>query len=154
MADDRDLPVVIVEKESGSGVGGFLLGLLAGAAAGILFAPQSGEETQRELREGAEKLRGDAEEKLADLRAELSDVYDRARDDVADRVDTARREMEDRSRKAREAIRAGKSAARSARSDLEQRVEESKRAYKESVAAGATAGSGDEAGADEGDQEA
>jgi len=94
MADERDLPVVIVEKEGGSGVGGFLLGLLCGAAAGILFAPQSGEETQQELREGAKRLRGDAEEKLADLRDELADVYDRAREDVADRIDTARHEME------------------------------------------------------------
>lgn len=140
MASENDLPVVIVEKESGSGLGGFLLGLLCGAAAGVLLAPQSGEETQRELREGAEKLRGEAEEKLADLRAELSDVYDRARDDVSDRVASAREEMEERGRRAKEAVRVGKSAARSARDDLERRVEESKRAYKESVTAGAATG--------------
>lgn len=133
MAEDKEVPYVVVEKR-GSGLGSFLLGAVLGAAAGLLFAPKSGEETQRELREGALKLGVDAENKLHELREELADVYERARDDVTERVDRARSEVRERKRQAQEAVRAGTRAARDARTDLEERVEESKRAYKEAVA--------------------
>lgn len=146
MSHPEDTPVVIVEKESGSSLGGFLFGLLTGAVAGLLLAPKSGEETQRELREGALKLRVDAENRLADLREELTDIYERAREDVAERMDSARDEIEDRRRRAQEAVRAGRSAASSARSDLERRVEESKRAYKEAVGVEPDGEEGEEGG--------
>lgn len=146
MAEDKEKPVVVVERR-GSGLGSFLFGAICGAVAGILLAPKSGEETQRELREGALKLRVDAENKLHDLREELSDVYERAREDVSERVDSAREEVRRRRRQAEEAFRAGRDAASSAREDLERRVEESKQAYQETVAAGAA-----EEGEDEGDE--
>lgn len=132
MSDEQEVPYVVVEKR-GSGVGSFLLGVICGAAAGLLFAPRSGEETQRELRERALHLRDDAEEKLEELRGELSEVYERAREDVADRVDRARDEIRERRRRAEQFVQTGRSAAQSARSDLEKRVAESKRAYKEAV---------------------
>ena len=46
-----DKPVIIIEKSSGGGLGGFLLGALVGAGAALLFAPQTGEETREVLRE-------------------------------------------------------------------------------------------------------
>lgn len=138
----KDTPVVIVEKDSGSSVGGFLVGLLTGAVAGLLLAPKSGEETQQEIREGALKLRVDAENKLADLREELTDIYERAREDVSERMDAARDEINERRRRAEEAVRAGRTAASSARTDLERRVEESKQAYKEAVGAESGGGEG------------
>lgn len=152
---EKDVPVVVVEERS-TGIGGFLFGALLGAAAGLLFAPKSGEETQEEIREGASKLRSDAEEKLADLREELADVYERAREDVATRVDSAREEIDRRRSRAEEAVRTGRDVARSARDDLETRVEESKRAYREAVAAQEGAGAAGEASgeqeAEEGDE--
>lgn len=154
MSQEKDLPVVVVEKRS-SGLGSFLFGAALGAAAGLLFAPRSGEETQEELREGASRLRSDAEEKLSDLREDLSDVYERTREDVARRVDAARDEIDRRRSRAEEAVRASRDVAKSARQDLEQRVEESKRAYKEAVAAGAAASPGSEqaeAKGEEGDE--
>ncbi|HKK27610.1 MAG TPA: YtxH domain-containing protein [Gemmatimonadota bacterium] len=132
MSQENETPVVVVKKSSGFGA--FLFGALCGAAAGILFAPRSGEETQRELREGALRLRSDAEGKLGELRDELVDVYERAREDVSERVDLAREEVRHRRHRAEEAVRAGKTAARGARSDLERRLQESKRAYRESLA--------------------
>lgn len=132
MSQENETPIVVVKKSSGFGA--FLFGALCGAAAGILFAPRSGEETQRELREGALRLRSDAEGKLSELRDELVDVYERAREDVSERVDLAREEVRHRRHQAEEAVRAGKTAARGARSDLEQRLQESKRAYRESLA--------------------
>jgi gas vesicle protein len=131
MSEDKEVPIVVVKKSSGFGA--FVIGALCGAAAGLLFAPRSGEETQRELREGALRLRAEAEEKLGDLRDDLVDVYERARGDISDRVDLARAEIQHRRRQAQEAVRAGRSVARGARDDLERRVAESKRAYKESV---------------------
>lgn len=132
MAEQQEVPYVVVEKR-GSGLGSFLFGAVLGAAAGILFAPKSGEETQRDLKEGARRLRADAEAKLDDLRGEISDVYDRAREDVSDRLREARDEVSVRKRQAEEALRVGRDAARSAREDLERRVAESKKAYKEAV---------------------
>jgi len=131
MSQENETPIVVVKKSSGFGA--FLFGALCGAAAGILFAPRSGEETQRELREGALRLRSDAEGKLNELRDELVDVYESAREDIAERVDLAREEVRHRRHQAGEAVRAGKTAARGARSDLERRLAESKRAYRESL---------------------
>jgi gas vesicle protein len=131
MSEERDVPIVVVKKSSGFGA--FLLGALCGAAAGLLFAPRSGEETQRELREGALRLRSDTEERLEGLRDELVEVYERAREDIGERVDLAREEIRHRRHQAQEAVRAGRSVARGARGDLERRVEESKRAYRESM---------------------
>lgn len=120
---------VVVEKH-GSALAAFLLGGLVGAGIALLFAPKTGEETQRDLREGARRLRDDAEGKLTDLRGNLEEGYGRARGEVSERVDTARETVRDRQHKAGEAIKAGKDAARRARSDLEERIAESKVAYK------------------------
>ena len=133
MSENEREPVVIVERR-GSGFVAFLWGAAVGAVAALLFAPRSGEETQRELREGARRFREEAEEKLTDLKGSLEDGYVRAREEVEDRVETARRTVEDRQRRAEEALKAGKDAARRARSDLEQRVAETKAAYKTALA--------------------
>lgn len=64
--DDEEREVIYVERE-GSGVGPILLGALLGLAAGLLFAPQSGEETRRGLQRRLRKVRALAEEKLDEL---------------------------------------------------------------------------------------
>ncbi|MCB9790551.1 YtxH domain-containing protein [Candidatus Nomurabacteria bacterium] len=40
---------------------GIILGTIVGAAAGVLFAPKSGEETRKELKKKAEELKSQAE---------------------------------------------------------------------------------------------
>jgi len=67
----RDWPTLIA---------GIAIGASAGAALGILFAPQSGEDTRGDLA-GATKGR------LKNVKSRLSDVGDRF-SDVADRVNT------------------------------------------------------------------
>ncbi len=128
-------PYVVVEKRN-SGFAAFLLGGLVGAGLALLFATKTGEETQRDIREGARRLRDDAEEKLTDLKGSFEEGYGRARGEVGERVGAARDSVRDQQHKAGEAIKAGKDAARRARSDLENRLAESKAAYKAAVVEG------------------
>lgn len=136
MSEKQEIPYIIIEKEGG-GLGAFLWGALIGAATALLFAPKSGAETQEELKEGAKRLRSQAEEKLSELRHNVEEGYERVRTDVGERVGQAREELGERKRHAEEALRAGKEAAQKARADLEKRVAETKASYK--------AGAGDEA---------
>ena len=57
----------------------FLGGAVAGAVAGILFAPQSGEETRRELKGYARKTEEELIEKAKEARAALDDVIERGK---------------------------------------------------------------------------
>ncbi len=145
MSEHQPQPYVIIEKH-GSGFAAFIWGAIVGAAAALLLAPSSGEETQRELREGARRLREGAGEKLTELRGTLEETGDRAREEVEDRVAQARESVRDQKHRAEEALKAGKEAAKQARSDLERRVAESKAAYRAALAEedGKAVESGDE----------
>lgn len=63
----------------------FLGGALAGAVAGILFAPKSGEETRRELRGYARKAEEEVIEKAKEARAVLDEVIDRGKHFMAEK---------------------------------------------------------------------
>lgn len=151
MSEQDQQPYVIVERRA-SGVVAFLCGALVGAGVALLLAPKSGRETQADLREGARRLREGTGERLTDLRETLGERYDRTRDEVETRVGAFRRNVADRQKKAGEALKAGKDAARQARSDLEARVAESKETYRAALAEGeapeeqAENGSGDGSG--------
>ena len=77
----------------------FLGGAVAGAVAGILFAPQSGEETRRELKGYARKTEEELIEKAKEARAALDDVIERGKHLVTEK----RAEVE-------AAVKAGKEA--------------------------------------------
>ena len=70
--DDDDRRVVYVERDGGSGLKVFLLGALMGAGLALLYAPQSGEQTRRDLKRRMRKARALAEEKLGDLTERFS----------------------------------------------------------------------------------
>lgn len=77
MADDRG--------GGGDFMAGFIVGGLVGAVLGILFAPHSGEETRRELRERGIELRENADEwaeealrRSEELRAEALRLQEQA----------------------------------------------------------------------------
>jgi len=133
MSEHQPQPYVIVEKH-GSGFAAFFWGALVGAAAALLLAPKSGEETQRELREGARRLKEEAGERLTELRGSLEETGERAREEVEERVSHARDSVREQKHRAEEALKVGKEAARQARTDLERRVAESKAAYKAALA--------------------
>ena len=135
MSEQDQQPYVVVERRA-SGVVAFLCGALVGAGVALLLAPKSGRETQADLREGARRLKEGTGERLTDLRETLGDRYDRTRDEVGTRVGAFRKNVADQQKKAGEAIKAGKDAARQARSDLEARVAESKETYRAALAEG------------------
>ena len=157
MSEQEQQPYVVVERRA-SGVVAFLCGALVGAGVALLLAPKSGRETQADLKEGARRLKEGTGERLTDLRDTLGERYDRTRDRVETQVGAFRRNVADRQKKAGEAIKAGKDAARQARSDLEARVSESKEAYRAALAEGEAPedhpedGSGDGSGDGTGDE--
>ncbi len=157
MSEQEQQPYVVVERRA-SGVVAFLCGALVGAGVALLLAPKSGRETQADLKEGARRFREGTGERLTDLRDTLGERYDRTRDRVETQVGAFRRNVADRQKKAGEAIKAGKDAARQARSDLEARVSESKEAYRAALAEGGDPedhpedGSGDGSGNGAGDE--
>jgi len=156
MSEQDQQPYVIVERRA-SGIVAFVCGALVGAGVALLLAPKSGRETQADLREGARRLKEGTEGRLTDLRETLGERYDRTRDEVGTRVGAFRKNVADRQKQAGEAIKAGKDAARQARSDLEARVAESKEAYRAALADGeapeehSEEESGDESGDGNGD---
>jgi gas vesicle protein len=141
---DDDDRVVIVEKHS-AGVAPFLIGLAIGAGAALLFAPRSGEATRRDLRRRARRVRRAAEQAVSDVADSVSDTFDDAKQRVEDRIDSVRDAIDLKKRQVDRAMKAGRSAAREARQELEQRLTETKAAYH----AGAAVAHEDEQLADE-----
>ncbi len=134
MRDHNDVPHIVIERDSGGGVGSFLLGAMVGAGLALLFAPKTGEETQEELKEHARKLRVVAEERVREAQRHLEDRLDVAREGVSARYEEVRA-----------AVNAGREAAMDARGDLEERLERSKSAYRAGVAAAREVAAAEEA---------
>jgi gas vesicle protein len=124
MRDHDDVPYIVIERESGGGVGSFLLGAMVGAGLALLFAPKTGEETQEELKEQAQRLRLAAEERVRVAQRQLEERLDDAREGVSTRYDEVR-----------DAVNAGREAAISARTDLQDKLDRSKAAYRAGVSA-------------------
>src|SRR3954471_17157050 len=107
---DEESPVVIVEKSEG-GMGAFFWGALLGAGVALLFAPQSGEETRRMIKNRGRRLWAAAEEKAA----EIQDLVTSGFEDAKSRVEDA---LDDRKQQARDVVDASKAAVHSARDEL------------------------------------
>lgn len=134
MSDQDEMPYIVIEKDSSSQVGAFVIGALVGAGLALLFAPKSGAETQDELKEHARRLRSTAEHRMRDAQKQLEERLDVAREGVQDRVASVK-----------SALDAGREAAREARDDLEKKLETSKAAYRAGIDAArqtVTAGAG------------
>ncbi len=105
--------------EEKSGFGYFLLGLGIGVAAGVLWAPRTGEETRQLLAdkagEGADYLKTRAQEggeyvrqRTDDLKQSAAELYEKGRTTVAQQKDTLSA-----------AVEAGKQAYRDALGDAQ-----------------------------------
>ena len=125
---DDDEPYVVIEKQEGS-VGSFLLGIAIGAGIALLFAPQSGVETRRDLRRRARRARRAAVDMADDVTTRVSDTFEQARDKVEGRLDSARQAIELKKQQLTRAVEAGREAAQQARDELERRIAETKAAY-------------------------
>lgn len=114
MRRQSEMPYVVIERRS-SGLGGFLLGALTGAAVALLFAPRTGEETRAELRDGVRRLKDRADETVRTMQDAVGDTLEGVRSTVNDRLDHAR-----------DAFEAGRQSARDAREDLERKARDTR----------------------------
>ena len=107
-------------NERGSGVGPFLLGVVLGALAGVLFAPARGEVTRRRIGRRVGDLKDLAEEKYDALTAGgAGEDEDEDEDAEGAEEPSTREELEGRLREARRRRRVER-AARSRRAPLEE----------------------------------
>ena len=141
MRDHDDTPYIVIEREGGggAGIGSFVLGALVGAGLALLFAPQSGEETQEELKTRALQLKDTARDRVREAQTNLEGRLSTAREHVQARVESVK-----------DAVESGRQAAVEARDDLEAKLERSKAAYRAGIEAAKEAGTGPaDAGPDE-----
>ena len=145
--EDND-PYVVIEQRSTS-VMPFLIGLALGAGAALLLAPQSGEETRRDLKRRALRARRLAERKAEEISDSVSETYQDARRKVEETIDGARDAVDLKKRQVTRAVEAGRTAAREAREDLENRIATTKAAYTAGITAAKNVRNADNAGNDE-----
>jgi gas vesicle protein len=126
--DDEDGPYVVIEKRSG-GIGSFFIGLAVGAGLALLFAPQSGAATRREIRRSARRARDGAQQVAEDLTGAVQDTFETARQRVEEKLEAARDAIDTKRQQVARAMDAGRAAADQARADLERRLAETKAAY-------------------------
>ena len=71
--------------KNGNGFGKFLTGVAIGVGIGILFAPKSGEETRRELKEKFDELYEKIKDiKIEDVRLAITKKIQEIKDGIAD----------------------------------------------------------------------
>jgi gas vesicle protein len=122
-------PYVIIERRE-PGVGSLLLGIALGAGVALLLAPQSGEETRREIARRARRAQEAAHDFVGDVSGTVADKFQEVRASVEERIEATLDAVDDKKRRVSNAFHAGRAAARDARGELEQRIAESKAAYK------------------------
>lgn len=126
-----DEPYLIVENREGSSLAPFIIGLAVGAGIALLLAPQSGEETRREIAERVKRAKDAASDAVGELGDVIGEKLEQARDKVEDGIESAREAVDYRRRRVHTAFEAGVVAARQARADLELRLAESKAAHED-----------------------
>jgi|GEM_PF-4690659 len=109
---------------SGGETGGFVSGMvvgavlggLVGAVAALWLAPQSGEQTQRRVKENAVQLRERANDTLSDVKSKVDDATDKVKSNVGDAADKVRETAENVAQQSQayvqeQARKAGRAAA-------------------------------------------
>lgn len=103
MADNDDF---------GAFLSGFMIGGLIGAAAALLLAPQSGEETRVLIRDKGIELKDQVESTASDARARAEEMAQDARMRASDAQQRGQVVLEEQKSRIEEAIEAGKKAAK------------------------------------------
>ncbi|MGQ9630406.1 MAG: YtxH domain-containing protein [bacterium] len=76
----------MAEREGGSPILAFLVGLAVGAGLALLFAPRSGRETQERIKESIEDLRSEMEKLLKQGR----EFFEAKREELLEAVESGR----------------------------------------------------------------
>ena len=124
--DDREF--TIVESDGSAGVKWFLAGAILGAGLGLLFAPQAGERTRRDISKRARALRAEAGERFEDLTDEIETRGKKVKATVEEWVDDVAEEVRDGRRKLEQ-------TAHGARDDLERRLADARARRRATIAA-------------------
>lgn len=126
LRDDRE--ITVVESDGSAGVKWFLFGAVLGAGLGLLFAPQSGERTRRDIGTRARQLKDEAADRFEDLSEEVETRGRKLKTKVEDWADDVRHEV-------RDGRRAVQETALGARDDLERRLADARARRRATIAA-------------------
>jgi gas vesicle protein len=105
---------------------GFLLGTVVGAAAALLLAPQTGEETREVIRERGIELQGRMGQTSEDARRRAEEMAAEARSRATDAQERGRLVLEEQRSRLQDAIDEGKEAAARKREELSSRFQAEK----------------------------
>jgi len=109
-----------MSEKSGGGefIAGFLVGALVGAAAAMLFAPQSGEDTRVVIRDKGIELKDRAEELSAEARRRAEEAQSQAKTKAQEFSTQAKGRAREIQTRVKEAIEEGKATATKKKADL------------------------------------
>jgi len=102
----------------GAFVSGFVIGGLVGAAAALLLAPQSGEETRTLIRDKGIELKDQVEQTASDTRARAEELAKEARTKAEDLQKQGQVILEEQKTRIEKAVETGKKAARRKKDEL------------------------------------
>lgn len=113
MSTGEDQHTLIIEKEKDRGpeIAAFLIGAVVGAGLALLFAPATGADTQRRIREQARRIKDLTGDRVRELK-----------DDLGSRMGPAKGVVEQ-----------GRQIAVGARAELEDKLERSKAVYRAGI---------------------
>jgi gas vesicle protein len=106
------------ESDFGTFLVGFLIGGLAGAAAALLLAPQSGEETRVLIRDKSIELKDRAVETAEEARARAEELSAEARARAEELQQRGKQMYEEQRQRVEASIDAGKRAAQEKKDEL------------------------------------
>lgn len=105
-------------NNAGTVVLAFLVGGVVGAGIALLFAPASGEETRRKIRETGEDVKRKTEAFVTESRDRIGEFVDDGRVRLGELVDTGRDSLSSLSSSLRNLVDEGKRAYQQRRSEL------------------------------------
>ncbi len=81
-----------MKESTGKALAGFIFGAAVGVAAGILFAPRSGEETRKRIHDKAKEYSDEASQKLSDKIDNLREYINQTGKEVKSKVKSTKTE--------------------------------------------------------------